>query len=284
MESQMLPLVQIEFGHGYFNDRLCTRLSVRPADATLRTLTNHGLWWKPGPGGLTLLYDARHGIDPRIAASRARATVLNSKIALRFLLRLEDPYFYNYTTSPPPLPGRQVLCFFNRPGSSLLSAGPQVSATDFVSASRIPHCHLTDRPFELPFAILGLRLRPDLPALYRIEFQPRSAKWQYILVGDHLQDLQNPAVIMTNNSTQKIFSEPSGVRLTDGRTGLAFLSPEPIDCSERPDGTYMLVEEFDRATGRHKVVLPNLPVPDTRMISRGVAEDNRNNYTEIFIY
>ena len=71
MESQFLPLAQIEFGHGYFNDRRCTRLSVRPTDATLRTMTNHGLWWKPRPGGLTLLYDARHGADPRAARVRA---------------------------------------------------------------------------------------------------------------------------------------------------------------------------------------------------------------------
>ena len=292
MESQFLPLAQIEFGHGYFTDGHCTRLSVRPTDATLRTMTNHGLWWKARPGGLTLFYDARYGVDPR--ALRQRTAVLDPRVALRFLLRLEDPYFYNYTAAPAPMPGRQLLCFFNRPGSPLLTANAQVSAADIVSAKRIPRCSPADRPFEIPFAILGLRLHPGLQDLYRLEFQPRSAQWQYILAGDQLQDLQNPAVIMTNGSTRKIFNAPAAVQLANGRTAMAFLSPDPIDCSERPAGTYMLVEDFDRSTGNHKVVLPNLPMPDMRMISRGVAKGksgdagaagaNVNQYTEIFIY
>ena len=52
---------------------------------------------------------------------------------------------------------------------------------------------------------------------------------------------------------------------------LSFVSPAPIGCSEREAPGCMLVEDFDPATGRHKVVMPNLPVPDATMISRAVA-------------
>lgn len=272
MESRMLPLVQIQFNHGYFSSRLCTGLLPSAAGATNQTMTNHGLWWKATPGGFTLFYDARHAGN-----HYTRDAVLEGHIALRFVLRLQDPYFYNYTASPAALPGRQVLYFYNRKGSPLLHADPQVSAADLVGLApsgraggkRIVLAATTGDPFAEPFAILHLRLRPGLEDGYRIEFQPRSTTWNYILAGRHLQELANPAVI--NTVTGVSFIGPTAVRLMDGRPALSFVSPAPIDCSERQAAACMLVEDFDPATGRHKVVIPTLPAPDARIISRAIA-------------
>jgi len=271
MESRMKPLVQVQFRHGYFSSRLCTILLVTPSDAARRTMTNHGLWWKANPGGFTLLYDTHHAGSPR-----TRDAVLNDRIVLRWLIRLQDPYFYNYTAAPAPIPGRQILYFFNQPGSPLLYAG-----------------NIDCDHFDKPFAILGLRLRPWMENNYHIEFQPQSTTWHYILVSDHLQQLQSPAVI--NSVTRERFKGPAGIQLIDGRPGLSFMSPGPIDCSERPAATCMLVENFDPVTGRHKVVMPVLPVPDPRIISRStktsasdeataVATGTPDNFSEILIY
>jgi hypothetical protein len=264
----MKPLVQVQFRHGYFSSRLCTVLLVTPSDTARRTMTDHGLWWKANPGGFTLLYDTLHA-----GAPRTRDAVLNDRIVLRWLIRLQDPYFYNYTAAPAAIPSREILYFFNQPGAPRLYAG------------NIPCGH-----FGKPFAILGLRLRPWTENNYHIEFQPQSATWRYILVSPHLQQLNNPAVI--NSVTRERFKGPSGIQLIDGRPALSFVSPAPISCSQRPAATCMLVENFDPATGRHKVIMPVLPVPDPRIISRSAATTTNNetaagppdNFSEILIY
>jgi hypothetical protein len=289
----MLPLAQIQFRHEYFSSRLCTGLLAGAAGPTVQTMTNHGLWWKATPAGFTLLYDANHA-----GHYRTRDKVLNG-IVLCFLLRLRDPYFYNYTVAPAAMPGRQILYFYNRKDSPFLHADPQVSAADLVSIAppgkaggkMIALSHLTGQPFDQPFAVLCLHLRPGMADSYHIEFQPQSTTWHYIVVGRHLQDLHDPAVI--NTVTKERFKGPAGIRLTDGRSGLSFLSPEPIGCSERPAAACMLVEDFDPVSGRHKVVMPALPVPDPTIISRAVASADPNaaaaavppyHYSEIFIY
>jgi hypothetical protein len=273
MEIRMMPLATVEFRHGYFGSHVNTPLSASPTSASIRAMTNHGLWWKGGPGGFSLSYDSCHA-----GGNRTKEAVLTEAVVLRFLLRLEDPYFYNYTEGPAPAAGQSILYFYNRPGSTLLHAGAQVSGSDLFgiaspgrpAGKRIPLGNLVDRPFDQPFAILGLRLQPGMAETYSIEFPARSSIWHYILVGSHLQDLQSPAVI--NSVTKEPFRGPASIRLTDGRPALSFVSPKPIGCSEWPGAVCMLVEGWDGGTGKHKVVVPALPVPDVRIISRAVKK------------
>ena len=215
MESRMMPLATVEFRHGYFGSHVNTPLSVSPAGASVRVMTNHGLWWKAGPGGFSLMFDRRHA-----GGDRTREAVLMEGVALRFLVRLEDPYFYNYTAGPAPEVGRRILYFYNRPGSALLHVGEQVSGADLFKIAP-----LADQPFNQPFGILGLRLRPGMAAKYAIEFKARSSIWHYILVGRHLQDLQRPAVI--HSVTKETFRGPANIRLVDGRPALSFLMGPP---------------------------------------------------------
>ena len=269
-----MPLTAVEFRHGYFGSHVNTPLSVSPVGASIRVMTKHGLWWKAGPGGFSLTYDRRHA-----GGNRTREAVLTEGVALRFLVRLRDPYFYNYTEGPAPVAGENILYFYNRTGSALLHASEQVSGGDLfgiappgrpvckrTAGKRIPLVNLVDRPFDQPFAILGLRLRPGTASMYAIEFKARSSIWNYILVGRHLQDLQSPAVI--NSVTKEPFRGPANIRLVDGRPALSFRSEKPIGCSDWPGVVCMLVEGWDSGTGKYKVVMPALPVPDVRIISR----------------
>jgi hypothetical protein len=297
MESRMTELTKVEFNHGYFGSQADTPLSVRPIDSSIRVMTNHGLWWKERPGGFILMYDSRHA-----GSDRGKDSVLSEGVVLRFVLRLKDPYFFNYTEGPAPEAGRNIYYFHNRPGSALLQADSQVSGGDLFETvpqgmpvrRKYPLGSLAGRPFDQPFAILRLRLRPWLADIYSIEFKARASKWHYILVGRHLQDLQNPAIIVNNGVPKETFDGPQNVRLRDGRPALSFVSRNPIKLSERPGAMCMLVEGWDDGAGKYKVVMPALPVPDVRVISRAVAAgegDGRaadaggaENFSEILIY
>jgi hypothetical protein len=293
LESQMETLVATQYRHGYFKSQLCPCLSVRPAGGGLREMINHGLMIRPKPGGFDLLFDTRHAGN-----QRTRTDILELHIVIRLLLRLDDPDFYNYTAPPPADIGNQVFYFYNRPHSSFLHADEQVSASDlfFFDRRRVspnasgafgPRPGDSDLPgdkwilkspgkvivlentegrsFEKPFAILDLLLQPGLEENYQIAFQPPSTWWNYILVSDHLKELSNPAII--NTGTKENFAGPSTIRLRDDRAGLSFISPAPIGLKEEPAAACMLVENFDPATGKYKVVMPTLPGPDIRMVS-----------------
>jgi hypothetical protein len=300
----MMKLTTVEFKHGYFGRQADTPLSVSPSDSSIRVMTGHGLWWKERPGGFFLMYDSRHA-----GSDRTREAVLREGVVLRFLLRLKDPYFFNYTEGPSPVAGRNIYYFHNRPDSASLQADPQVSGSDLFDTvpdgmpvrRQYPLGSLAGRPFDQPFAILRLRLRPWMTANYSVEFGARSSKWHYILVGRHLQDLQSPAIIVNSSVPKDTFVGPNNITLTDGRPALSFVSRNPIALSEWPGAMCMLVEGWDGGTGKYKMVMPALPVPDVRVISRAVAAGSggpadaggsggpadaggAENYSEIFIY
>jgi len=285
MEIKMAILSEVQYRHGYFKDQICRCLSVTPAESSFREMTNHGLMLKANPGGFRLLYDTRHAGSPR-----SRSDVLYKGIVIRLLLRLDDPGFYNYTTPSPADISRQVFYFCNRPGRTFLHNEEQVSAGDlFETTPPVKHPGKKivlepsiSRPFEKPFAILDFHLHPGLEKNYHIFFQTLSTWWNYILVGNHLKELRDPAII--NTGTKENFAGPSTIRLPDERTGLSFLSPAPMVLSEQQATPCMLVENFDPATGKYKVVVAALPIPDTRIISKTQARSKPADFSEILLY
>lgn len=302
MDSWMVILTEVQFMHGYFRDGRCRCLSVAPADSSLRDMMRYGLLLKSTSGGFRLLYDSNHAGSPR-----SRSEVLYQGITIRILLQLEDTDFYNYTSPLSIDPGRQVLYFCNRPGRPFLHTEEQVSGSDVFETTapcRRPGRKIVvepsaQRPFARPFAILDLRLYPGLGNNYHIFFQTRSTRWNYILVGDHLKELHDPAILLqpdkkqavnspsaqaSNGSSPKVFSGPSTIRLRDNRTGLSFISPAPVEVRETPAATCTLVEDFDQTTGKYKVVIATLPVPDGRIISRANTHNKQPDLSEIILY
>jgi hypothetical protein len=285
MDSRMAILTEVHFMHGFFRNGLCPCLSVLPADSSLRDMMGHGLLLKAKPGGFRLLYDTRHA-----GSLRSRSDVLYQGLAIRCLLHLEDTDFYNYTSPLPIDISRQVLYFCNRPGRPFLHTEEQVSGSDLFETTapckrpgnKIVLEPSARRPFAKPFAIIDLRLYPGLEKNYHIFFQARSTWWNYILVGNHLKELRDPAIL--HSETKQTFTGPAPIRLPDSRTGLSFISPAPVEVRETSAGTYTLVENFDPATGKYKVVISTLPVPDTRIISRVNTLNKQTDHSEIFLY
>lgn len=290
----MAILTEVQFMHGFFNDGRCRCLSVAPADSSLRDMMRYGLLLKVKPDGFRLLYDANHTGSPR-----SRSELLYRDLTIRILLSLEDIDFYNYTSPLSIDPVRQVLYFCNRPGRPFLHTEEQVFGSDVFETT--PPCKRPGRkivlepserqPFKKPFAILDLRLYPGLENNYHIFFQARSTWWNYILVGDHLTELHMPAILLQSDKKQTAgspstqpFTGPSTIRLRDSRTGISFISPAPVEVRENPAATCTLVEDFDQTTGKYKVVIATLPVPDGRIISRAHTLNKQPDLSEIILY
>jgi hypothetical protein len=285
MDSRMAILTEVEFRHEYFRNGRCRHLSVQPAPGSLRDMMNHGLLLKTMPGGFSLLYDTNHA-----GSQRLRSAVTNAGLVIRCLVKLTDSNFYNYTSLLPLDINRQVLYLCNRPGRPFLHTEEQVSGSDLFETTapckrpgkKIVLEPAADRPFERPFAILDLRLYPGLETRYHISFQARSSWWNYILAGNHLKALREPAILSADR--KKVFTGPSTIRLPGGNTGLSFISPAPVGIRESPADLCTLVENFDPATGRYKVVIATLPVPDPGIISRVNARNKQADHSEMILY
>jgi hypothetical protein len=332
LENQMETLVATQYRHGYFKNQLCPCLSVRPAGGGLREMINHGLMIRPKPGGFELLYDTRHAGNQRTRADILELDIVIRLLLRLddpdFYNYTAPPptdignqvfYFYNRPHSAFLHANEQASAddffFFERrrvspnasnpaqptigaPGAPPPAFGPRPGDSDLPGdkwilsspGKNIALENAEGRTFEKPFAILDLILQPGLEENYQIAFQPPSTWWNYILVSDHLKELNNPAII--NTGTKENFAGPSTVRLRDDRACLSFVSPAPIGLKEEPAATCMLVENFDPATGKYKVVLPTLPGPDTRIVSgsrtrtrdKPAAPGPSTFFSEIFLY
>ena len=311
MESKMEILAEVTYRHGYFRNQLCRGVSTRPAGGVSREMINHGLLLKAKPGGFTLLYDARYGGGERTRADvLGRGIVVRLLLRLDdpefYNYTMPAPadtgnqvfYFYNIPGHSFLHAEEQVsekdLYFFSgrRVGSGELSragdgadAGPDdpviegdlpgdkwVLEQDAGEQKKIMLENREGPVFGKPFAILDLRMEPWMEEAHHIFFKSPSTWWNYILVGDHLKGLNNPAII--NSSTRESFKGPSVIQLPDERTGLSFISPARIDLKEEAAEACMLVENFDPATGKYKVVTAALPGPDPRIISAARSRDN----------
>jgi hypothetical protein len=136
--------------------------------------------------------------------------------------------------------------------------------------------------FVKPFAILDLKIAPELPENYSLNFKSKETIWRYILLGEHLQSLNNPSIL--DNTGAEPFEGPEWLKVS-GTNGLAFRSKQAISLSDSSIQNFQLVENFDAATGRYKVIMRALPKANPESITL-IKDENtiaNNNYSEIFI-
>jgi hypothetical protein len=89
-----------------------------------------------------------------------------------------------------------------------------------------------------------------------------------------MKDLHTPAVL--NKKTRQIFIGPETVELPDDRTGLAFISEEPMLLSNEPNRSFQLVENYEAGNDKHKIIVDVLPNPDVNNISQNFSSQNKN--------
>lgn len=262
-------LFTVVFEHGYFTGSKPECMAVSPDQQSAVNIQRNGLLFKPLKNGFTVLYETNIA-----GRARTREAVLAQALDLRFSIALSDPYFFNYTDlDQKDMAGS--LCYFNNTGGAM-HTGDYVTCSDVATVKSV-----NGESFVKPFGLIDIRISNGLPEQYSIRFREKATYWRYLVISQHLRDLNNPAVLGSKGS----FKGPETMVLPDKRNALAFVSADPIGIKESGNDTFQLVENYDAAAGKYKVVLKTLPVPDVRAISALQPRDAAAayGYSEIFI-
>lgn len=264
-------LIGVSFQHSYFMNESPRCFDVKVSAETETVLLNNGLLFKPKSNGFIIGFESYNN-----GKERRREAVLASDRLLRFTVRMHDPLFYNYTSLSTPDISNSIFLFNNVFGSkeSRLHPGEYVELTDIISVKNIKENYFTK-----PFAIIEIYLEKVDTKEYVIRFKEKYTYWRYLLVSDHLKELNNPAVI--NDSV--IFNGPEKIILPDKRTALAFESTIPIGIKERSERAFQLVENYDAVTKKGKTITKALPHPDVNLISK-INNNEQKEYSEIIIH
>lgn len=267
-------LVAVSFRHSYFRGELFNGLAVEPTADTRWTLQNHGLVFKTVNGGFILAFDRTHA-----GQQRDRSSLLNAGLQLSFTARLTDLNFFNYTVPFTGEVNKRMFHFTNASTRAELHGGTDVSDEDLFTLD-----HFGEHYFVKPFARIDLQLNKKFREDYVVRFKAKETYWRYILMSDHLNDLDSPAIL--DSSTSELFDGPEKLPVR-GKETLAFRSKSPIRFSQDPKTVFQLVDNYDAASGRYKVVMRALPLADPNhitLVSRGATTQDLTNYSEIFIH
>lgn len=279
-------LFTVNFRHQYFDDALFNGLSVQPSNDTIEFFKRYGLVFKAQIGGFLIGYDTNFS-----GRQRNRDEVLKEMTVLTFRVNLVDLNFYNYTdlkyTENKPSDISDSIFLFsngsvnisNGTGGELLQKDVFVSEKDLVNAETFKDIY-----FSKPFGQIDIQLSKDMGTSFEIRFASKTTHWQYVLLSEHLLELQKPAII--NKTTQQAFLGPFTVSLPNSRQAIAFVSENPIIITNKPNRMFHLVENYEPGIDRYKVVIDVLPNPDVTMISDikiGEETITKKNYLNIIL-
>jgi hypothetical protein len=271
MDVSYSILFRVNFRHSYFADDMPKCFSVKPTGDTEKFMLNNGMLLKAKPDGFMIAFESYNN-----GKAYTSDSILASGEALTFAVSLNDPLFFNYTAVEAADIGTSAFYFHNHDQagrSSSLHASEYAGAEDIVPAKDLPY-----QFFNKPFALIDIRLDLLDTEDYLIRFREKSTYWRYLLVSDHLRELDKPAVL--NGSV--VFTGPVEIELPGKRTALAFESGIPVSIRQRSEKTFQLVENYDADTNKGKTVIKALPHPDINIISKLNTQDSKE-YSEIVI-
>lgn len=278
MDTRYSELVAIVFTHSYFNDGKLKGFRVLPSEVTKNYIQQYDLLLRTAEDGFSVYYNALlYGSD------RTRDQLLTGEASLSFFLFTNDMSFFQYTDGLQAfVPGRNLFDFSNSYTNELLHSGEVADTADLITDNSVM-AEFAFYPAK-PLARLTIQLKPDTLPSYTIQFAARKTYWRYILSSGYLQQLDKPAVI--GKQEKIVFKGPEAIVLPDKRKAVCFVSEEQIAFSETPRKDWQLVEQYDAATGRYKVVKKTLPAPDVlhlSVIDASVDAATLLSYSEIIL-
>lgn len=255
MNSNYEKLFTVHFKHEFFTDDLLASIVIKPTNETLKLIRDYELVVRNHRGAFSIHY-------PTIFASEAnsREKILADLLHFNFTLDCTDPYLLNYTSN---LPNKIENLMFNfqypNVSKNKLHQGDFVGENDMVDfrTFEIPY-------FAKPFGHLKMVLDKNLPLDHYIKFTAPSLYWRYIIKSPHLLDYSDLAIM--NKSKNIVFDGPYPANLPNGEAALTFVSPSTIPQKELSQLNWQLVEQYDE-NNSGRVVIPNLPHPNHKMIS-----------------
>lgn len=277
MASSFNILTGITITHSYFPNEIPAGFSFVPTDATKHLLLRLGLVFRSTANIASIYYDAQFAGMPR-----TRDEVLVNEETFVFNLANTDSSFLNYTGNiEAGNISKSLFLFRNLSLDGSIREG--LTSAEFVSPDDIiPVDQMEEAFFNKPFGQLRIKLHKDLSTSLQIKFQAKSTYWRYILTSEHLKTLVNPAVV--HKETRQAFIGPEDFVLPDQRAAIVFRSATPVQMTALPNKSFQLLENYEPASGRGRVIIGMMPNPSNSAISHlpdGGTE--KLNYSEIFL-
>lgn len=276
MKACFKNLFGVNFIHEYFAAGVFTGLQAKPDRETAELLLKNGLLFKPGSSGFSILYDAFY-----TGNERTLEEVQKNRLTLSFQLVLTDQHFYNYTTDFGADIGVFNFLFTNRPGINCpVEKGNSLHRDKYVSSKELTVKKDADAGL---FGNIVITIDSSLQPDYYIRFAQKALYVRYFLVSHFYLSLNQPAIV--DGSERYKFSDAAKVTLTNGAGAICFVCDNAIQFKNKQKSNFNLVENYEKETGKYKLVRSGLPLPDVRAVSKALENDNNAGkfFSDIFL-
>ena len=255
MNANYEKLFTVHFKHEFFTNDILDSIVIKPTNDTLKVFRDYELVLRNHKGSFSIHFPAVFASAPN-----SRNNILADNLILNFTLECTDPYLLNYTSNLPD--NIENLMFFFKHTST---SSNKLHQKDFVSESDLVDFRTFEMPyFAKPFGHLQILLDQNLPMENYIKFSAPSLYWRYIIRSPYLLDYDDLAIM--NKMKDIVFDGPFPASLPNGDAALTFISPKRIPQKEISQLNWQLVEQYNE-NNPGRVVIPNLPHPNHKMIS-----------------
>jgi hypothetical protein len=277
-----VPLLRVDFAHGFFADGRCPGLRFVPVGDT---------------AGWIRSTDAieRHSGSAFALYGPAQALAVEPKAVLAWQVHATDEAFPTCTDNPAQWPDE--LLWFDA-GDALRDAGRADREASFRLHRGETVTHADVRPLTWPLVSQSLgtqssngnRLMPPLallrvplaalppaPLAFTVRLAPRETVWKYCLHGDWPE----PQLQVVDLANGVEFGEPEPDRLDNGAPLVAIRSRSPIALAQRSERRFQL---RSRQRGGDKVLVKRLPVAAAQFLAREQIDGESRLVSEIHVH
>jgi len=277
-----VPLLRVDFAHGFFADGRCPGLRFVPVGDTAA--------WLRATDAIE-----RHTGSALALFGPAQALATEPDAVLAWQVHATDEAFPTCTDNPAQWPAEllwldagEALRDEGRAGGDAplrLHAGETVSRADvrpltwpLVSQSLGAQAPNGARLMP-PLALLRVPLAalPRAPLMCTVRFAPRETVWKYCLHGDWPE----PQLQVVDLASGVEFGDPEPGRLDNGAPLLAIRSRSPIALAQRSERRFQL---RSRQRGGDKVLVKRLPVAAAQFLAREQVGSESRLVSEIHVH
>ena len=274
LNTRYRRIASVFFFHEYYSNKVCRDFLIRPDLDTQLKMQSFGMLMNRDNNGFILSMDMSRNFNHK---------VFSGILELRFQLKVENPYFVNFTNIPFKvdqyfefIPPTEEKAGFLHSGKYVSESCIQESSEDGLKGHIILKLNFNDEWF-------GRQMKTEIsPFEYVVNFEKRACYWEYIikLKKGKTESIDNFSIVPKNTFSEKIVFNSAVNSTREGGEGVIKIkSKNPIPLEEKPRVLFEL-----QRSGQ-----PGVQVPYTRILPNGSPRNlkfctlNNQYITEIFV-
>ena len=264
-------LFELEVMHTYFTSGLCEGLIYKPSLETQQLMDRYNLKLFMTNKGFQF-YATKAQTNEEFLNYLADARGISSFV---FYAKTSDSNFYQFTDFPV---GKSGVLMFD---SNLTESEDGVEVLDQQLMTQQSTSHLFMLTIQLS-DLLKYVEEGDAPQ-YRIQFESRTTAWQYNIINNSRQHVNQLSVKGQYNVE---FDGGQEVTLENGQSAIAFTSlTDTIPYSEAPHFTFDLVNTTERlGTSKEKTIFKGLPTPNPSQLRVINKQEQKMVLSPTYVY